>query len=868
MVISGDAGIGKSRLLHEFLKNSEALNDKHVKFALCHTDQVLRRSFNPFRYWLKRYFGVLETQVESRNKRSFNQKLDQLISATGDDSLSAELDRTRSFLGALVNLFWQDSLYEQLGPENRYENTLIALLTLLRAESIQQPLILHLEDIQWIDENSKILLSQLQRAIKADPSKQFPIAILATSRRQNLVDALGDVDIDELSLQPLDDVAVLELAKPYLDAPLGSRLTNLLISLGEGNPFFIEQLLIYLKEKDLLVKEGEEWTLSKVEKTPMSADVRALLIARIDQFPSPTKEIILTASIFGREFDTQVLAKMVGPKKLLENIDSISAAVIWAEISEGRYMFKSNMLKDAAYLMQIHSRRRELHGRAVAALEKVYSDDLEPHYFELAYHAELGMLSKKASFYLEAAGDKASESFNNDLAIDAYTRALAFVDDQDLTARLSLIMKREALYRLIGERSVQKEDLEQSRLLADQIGDPFLKAEAGVRRIQYHWDTSEYLQAVEEANTAIGFGEAADAPEVIARANVLWGAVLQMLGEYELARERLISGRNLAGEIGDSNGECSSLNNLGLLEIEVGNFLQAKTYLEESYSIAQACGNLYFQAQVLHNLAIVAAEQCDFSSALDYYKRALVISQEIGSRMGEALQKGNLGWLTGILGDYPSSREYLTESLQISREIDYGAGEVAALTNLSLFSWALEDFWAARTYSEDALALAREISYRAGEAFALTFLGHAFSGLKRYPSAQSAYLEALAIRRELEQHNLVCEPLAGLADLAFQEGNLMEANSYAAEILHHLDEGGSLDGIDLPLLIYTICYKVLRAGGNPRASEILEKGYSLLQAQAEKIKDKELRKSFVENVPWHAEIAQYYQIGSDAQMRD
>jgi predicted ATPase/class 3 adenylate cyclase len=858
LLVSGDAGIGKSRLLHEFLKNSEILNDKRVKFALCHTDQVLRRSFNPFRYWLKHYFGVLDTQVESRNKRSFNQVLDRLISSTADESLSAELDRTRSFLGALVNLFWQDSLYEQLDPENRYENTLIALLALLKAESLQQPLILHLEDIQWIDEDSKIILSQLHRAISLDLKKHFPIAILATSRQHNEANALGDMEVEELFLQPLNGTETIELARSYLDLPVGSRLAKLLITLGEGNPFFTEQLLIYLKERELIFREDDEWQVNGMEKTPMPADVRALLIARIDQFPADAKDIILTASALGREFDVQVLGKMVGETRLLENIDAISAAFIWVEVSEGRYLFKNNMLKDAAYLMQIHTRRQELHGRAVEALEQVYSKDLEPHYFELAYHAEKGMLKKRARIYLHAAGDTAGESYNNDLAIDAYTRALKFVDDHDLVVRLSLIMKRENLYGLIGEREAQKKDLEQSKFLAEEIGEPLLKAKTALRRVQYYWDVSEYRQAVEEAETAIKYGEAANVPEIVARANVLWGAVLRMLGEYEDARARLSSSRELAQETGDYRGECSSLNNLGIVELDAGNYLQAKEYFEESRPLAQACGSLYFEAQVLSNLGNVAGEQGDYSSALEYYGRALTLSQKIGTRIGESLQKNNLGWLAGIMGDYSSSREYLEESLQISREIGAGFTEATALMNLSLFSWAQTDYSAALAFSEEALDLTRAISFRSGEAFAYTFLGHANSGLKKYQSAKTSYLEALAIRRELDQHNLLCEPLAGLADLAFEEGKLLEAESYIAEILHHLDGGGSLEGVDIPILIYTVCYKVLQASKSERASDILEKAHDLLQAQVEKIKDNELRESFMENVPWHAEILNYY----------
>jgi predicted ATPase len=301
MMIVGEAGIGKSRLLHEFLQNSTVMKEHPALIALCQTDQVLRGSFNPFRYWLKRYFGVSETQVESRNKRSFNQTLDNLIEQVQDPALRAELDRTRSFLAALVNLFWSDSLYEQLDPKGRFENTITALITLLKAESLRQPIIIHLEDIQWLDEESKMVFSQLNRVITSDQSAAFPIAVIATSRQADLESPLGaDVPIEYLHLDPLSSNEIIELTEALLEAPVEKELLEYFSSLSEGNPFYAEQILYYLKEEDLLDQQQNRWKLKPTRITATPTDVRALLLSRIDQFPSDVKEIMLTASVLGR----------------------------------------------------------------------------------------------------------------------------------------------------------------------------------------------------------------------------------------------------------------------------------------------------------------------------------------------------------------------------------------------------------------------------------------------------------------------------------------------------------------------------------------------------------------------------------------
>ena len=141
--------------------------------------------------------------MESRNKRNFNRKLDQLIAASENQQLADELDRTRSFLGALVGLHWPDSLYEQLDAPGRYKNTFIALTTLLQAESLQTPVILLLEDIHWLDADSIALLNQLGRILALPENQAYPLAILATSRSSKDDLAFMELNFTDLGLAGL-----------------------------------------------------------------------------------------------------------------------------------------------------------------------------------------------------------------------------------------------------------------------------------------------------------------------------------------------------------------------------------------------------------------------------------------------------------------------------------------------------------------------------------------------------------------------------------------------------------------------------------------------------------------------------------------
>ena len=121
-------------------------------------------------------------------------------------------------------------------------------------------------------------------------------------------------------------------------------------------------------------------------------------------------------------------------------------------------MFRHSLLRDAAYSMQLLARRRELHGIALAALEKLYADELPFHYPELAYHGEQAAQVEKALFYLRRAGEGARDAYQNAQAIDYYTRTLSFIPADDLAVRFDLLVERVLLYRRLGDRTSEAAD--------------------------------------------------------------------------------------------------------------------------------------------------------------------------------------------------------------------------------------------------------------------------------------------------------------------------------------------------------------------------------------------------------------------------
>ena len=316
-----------------------------------------------------------------------------------------------------------------------------AVKNLFIAESMLQPLIIEIEDLHWIDNDSLKLVETMLRGIE-----DYPIFMVATSRYHDdgskpllIKDLTGFQNLSglvhELNLNHLSDEDLQALIETELDAKIHADLFDFLKSKTQGNPFFTQQMIRYMVEYDFLETKfsgknavsEELLTLKESARMEMPSQLNALLIARLDRLSRDLKEVVQTASVIGREFQVDILMRVLKDISMIQ-IEKGEHEQVWMAISELQYIFKHVLLRDAAYEMQLNARLKVLHYMVADAIETMHAEDLSEKYADLAFHFDKAEIMDKAIDYYEKAGDHAKENFHNDESIFFYDRLLANLD--------------------------------------------------------------------------------------------------------------------------------------------------------------------------------------------------------------------------------------------------------------------------------------------------------------------------------------------------------------------------------------------------------------------------------------------------------
>lgn len=426
VIVTGEAGIGKSRLMTEW---HTSLGTKEVRWlegrSYAGASSV---PYGPFADLSRRYAGITDEDSESRARSRLRQGLSRVL--PGGPEATALV---ASMLGMRLQQDEADHV-ANLTPQATRDRLFALVEDLVRRLALQRPTILVLEDLHWADDSSIELIQHLLPLVQ-----EVPLAIVGVVRRgegdmpllPHVTERYAD-RLTHIELVPLERESAVTLVEELLSGAesLPTSVRDLIVGKAEGNPFFVEEVIRTLIERGGLERsgDGEGWVVtSKMEGVTVPDTLQGVLMARLDRLAPDTKRTAQEAAVIGRVFQRPVLVRLVEDATRLDSeLGQLEREELIRELRRDpdlEYIFKHALTQEVAYETLSASQRRDLHARVGATLEELVGDRVGEFQAILGGHFLRGEIWEKAYTYYLAAGDAAARLHAYPEASQHYAKA-------------------------------------------------------------------------------------------------------------------------------------------------------------------------------------------------------------------------------------------------------------------------------------------------------------------------------------------------------------------------------------------------------------------------------------------------------------
>ena len=443
LVLQGEAGIGKSRLFEDLIRQAETLD---VKMFVGTGDSIEKSS--PYHAWrtiFNQIFGIEEALAQG----DFAEAPQALIE---DNVLAklAEIDPDLVRYAPLVDVVLPVSISDNeltsaMSGEIRGGNVRELLTRLLTFEASQSPMLIVMEDLHWFDSASWALLVDVQQKVRPLflALNTRPLTDPVPAQFKQILDTSG-TRLLRLEAMKLDDVEALVCQRLGVKS-VPPMLSRLIREKSEGHPFFAEELAYALRDSGILMIQNQEcWVHSRFlnfEDLTLPDTLQAAITNRIDSLDPSQQLTLKVASVIGRIFAFRVLqaihpieADKSALSDYMATLTRLSLTLIESEAPDLAYIFKHAVTQEVAYNLMLFSQRRLLHQAVAEWIEKNYEKNLEAYYTLLAHHwsqaadpaesLQDGRALHKAVEYLEKAGEQAIQNYANQEAVQFFSQAL------------------------------------------------------------------------------------------------------------------------------------------------------------------------------------------------------------------------------------------------------------------------------------------------------------------------------------------------------------------------------------------------------------------------------------------------------------
>jgi len=851
VTLSGEAGLGKSRLTGEF---KQQLDRSAVNILEGHClPYTAGVGYSVFLDLFRRYFHLMPGESDEVRQ-------DRLLTALEALRFSRPEEVIPYFFALLSvpapRADWRTRL-ALLNPIQLKEQIFAAVRQFILALARQQPLILIFEDVHWVDALSLELIISLLDIATSAPVVFYVISRLGPEPGCTRVPEVAARDFPAVhvpvTLQALSEADATTLVEALLViADLPMRVEALIVNRAEGNPFYLEEVIRALIDRQLIQRVGLLWQATspaELDTLSVPTSLNGLIMARVDRLPQEWKETLQYASVIGRRFETELLRQVVS-EELLPNFADIIHGLTTLGLLQSEagprpvVTFHHVLTQQAIYQSLLVRRRRQLHSRVGEALERLYPDAIDENLETLAYHFAEGEESERTLYYLVAAGQKAESRYAHEAALSYYQKAIDLDKRLPLPADMITERRRQMvtvhrgignIHYFAGEYGLAIRDYRQAlrlgRHLYDrcwcanlygQIGRCYERqgnynrairwSTVGLKLIDSYDPDSCYPERAtlyahlgwihfrrgdwEESFTWATRGlellaGAGPSMELASLYNLMAGLYHQKgdrAGASEFARKNL----TLRQQIGDSRGLATAYNNLGILALDEGNLDEAARYIEEGLRFRQNIGETEGLINSYTNLGMIMRVRGDLNRAATLFQQSLTLSQRSGHAWNISNALNNLGLVALLSGDLTQAKTYLDQSVALCRQTTARSHLAEGLYLSAQVALAQDELLSAENLAIEARNVARQERNLADEAGALRTLGMVYARQERTDAAIASLEESLRLALELSSRyeTALCHLTLAqtLADARTKAVTIDEATPRLARARQHLTE--------------------------------------------------------------------------------
>lgn len=765
-LVSGESGVGKSRLLEEI--RTVAL----VEGVTVLSGQAVSDSSLPYEIW-----------------RDVLRRL--ILSIDINDEQAGILKELVPDIDRLLNR--PVELASKLSESAQKERLIDGIAQVITTQ--QQPILLLLEDLHWAMDSLDPII-QL-----SDRMSDMPLCVVGSYRNDeqpNIDEKLVNANI--ITLSRLTHREILALSESMVGvAAHQPGVVDLVARETEGNTFFIVEVMRALAED-----AGQLHNIGRVTlpASVVTGGMNAVIKRRLDRVPEPYQSLLSIAAVAGRRVDLQILKYILDEEKTDFSLETWlsacdSAAVM--TVRDDQWQFSHDKLRES--LLQNLTDEPKTHAMVAGAIEAIYPHEIE-RFPALAQHwLSAGNIHKAIEYGIPASKLMKNVSQYRE-AIDLLYGIYSRWDRNTVVPEIQcdFFIRLGDLHERTAEYQVAQGYFEQSLPIAESLNDAERIADAnyGLGLVAYNlgaFETSlKYLQK------SLDIGDVDKSPETMAQAYKAISNIYSKRDDFEKSNEYVNKTLSIARQHDIKIEIAGGLNNLGVNAYLMGDHALARDYYQQALDVYETVGYRSGVALSLGNLGDVVYED-GLDTQLDYYNRALDIHRDVGNQWGMALCLENAAMTYFMNHQYQQAMSAFYQSLQIARKIGDKYGAQHILMELGLIHSLDADFEKATDYFNESLDLAVELELGLNLVSTHAYMALHFVNMKDIPSSRKHLHEAFKLIPKINSPFATLDVLVAYASLLWAEEKLESSLLIALTVHKDLNLDDSISEFILDPLV-------------------------------------------------------------------